>query len=465
MLRRASIIGVFISILVIAPSTSAQTLSPNDISARILELLTRVQELQTQLQRVENTTALGPVQGVLTTPSPQASANPTVTTCAQIPQTLAPGDTGEAVRVLQEFLARDVTVYPERLVSGYYGARTQSAVARWQARAGIVSEGTPETTGFGAVGPQTRTAMNAHCATQTHNPAIARPLVVTPEVGQLPLEVVATFSLAGSSCSSFALDWGDGTIPLVFDAGSNRACTRDIAHKRAIHTYETPGVHRITLRAGHDALVRVPVVDQTLVSVGARTQLGVALSPESGSAPFTTSVTFPVQGTQCTSYEVNWGDGTIDSHNAVSTTCDFSTGTQALSHTYESAGTYRVTLKTGRASVDAIGIVGDWEVVVRDDITTQASVDVAPTRGIAPLRIEVRIVGEGERCTSYEVNWGDGTSGERFDAGAATCNDGNRFEHTFEHTYERPGNYLLTTTFGRAPLGDLAPTGQVIRVE
>jgi hypothetical protein len=75
---------------------------------------------------------------------------------------LAFGDSGEGVRQLQIFLkAQGPEIYPEGLVTGYFGPLTQRAVQRFQAKYNIVSSGTPETTGYGLVGPLTRAKINA----------------------------------------------------------------------------------------------------------------------------------------------------------------------------------------------------------------------------------------------------------------------------------------------------------------
>lgn len=65
---------------------------------------------------------------------------------------------GEVSRV-QSFLS----VEP---VSGYYGPITEGAVQVFQAARGVVSSGTPETTGFGVVGPKTRAKLKEVCETQ-----------------------------------------------------------------------------------------------------------------------------------------------------------------------------------------------------------------------------------------------------------------------------------------------------------
>lgn len=57
---------------------------------------------------------------------------------------------------LQQLLASDPSLYPEGLITGYFGALTEQAVQRFQAKYGIVRSGTPDSTGYGSVGPKTR---------------------------------------------------------------------------------------------------------------------------------------------------------------------------------------------------------------------------------------------------------------------------------------------------------------------
>ncbi len=83
-------------------------------------------------------------------------------------QTFAPitaqatvGATGSNVTNIQAYLAANPAFYPEGLVTGYYGSLTVAAVQRFQAFYGIVSSGTPASTGYGRVGPSTMAKMNA----------------------------------------------------------------------------------------------------------------------------------------------------------------------------------------------------------------------------------------------------------------------------------------------------------------
>lgn len=61
--------------------------------------------------------------------------------------------TGSDVSDLQTFLAKDTTIYPQGLVTGYFGFLTKSAVSNFQARNGIET--------VGRVGPITMAAINA----------------------------------------------------------------------------------------------------------------------------------------------------------------------------------------------------------------------------------------------------------------------------------------------------------------
>lgn len=71
------------------------------------------------------------------------------------------GSRGAHVTAIQTFLAGNAQFYPEGLITGYYGPLTAAAVRRFQVFYGIVSSGTPGTTGFGRVGPVTLARMNA----------------------------------------------------------------------------------------------------------------------------------------------------------------------------------------------------------------------------------------------------------------------------------------------------------------
>ena len=150
---RFFVLSLFLIGLIVMPSVS-RALTNDEIIERINAMLAQVKILQGQLQSIEGG-GLGPVQKVSMVPNTTTAAR----NCLTATQTLQYGAQGAAVRELQAFLAQDPSVYPDAIMSGYYGTLTQSAVQRWQAKYGIVADGTPATTGFGVVGPRTLSAM------------------------------------------------------------------------------------------------------------------------------------------------------------------------------------------------------------------------------------------------------------------------------------------------------------------
>jgi peptidoglycan hydrolase-like protein with peptidoglycan-binding domain len=70
---------------------------------------------------------------------------------------LRQGMTGEDVTLLQTILATQPDLYPEGMVTGYYGALTSKAVAKFQKKYGIAA--------IGQVGPMTRNKLNEFFST------------------------------------------------------------------------------------------------------------------------------------------------------------------------------------------------------------------------------------------------------------------------------------------------------------
>lgn len=74
-------------------------------------------------------------------------------TAATLTRQLQLGMSGSDVSSLQSFLAQDPTIYPQGLITGYFGTLTRNAVINFQARNGIST--------VGRVGPITLAAINA----------------------------------------------------------------------------------------------------------------------------------------------------------------------------------------------------------------------------------------------------------------------------------------------------------------
>lgn len=77
---------------------------------------------------------------------------PLITHADALNRQLDIGSTGSDVTALQTFLAQDNTLYPQGLVTGYFGNLTSAAVSNFQARNGIAN--------VGRVGPITLAALN-----------------------------------------------------------------------------------------------------------------------------------------------------------------------------------------------------------------------------------------------------------------------------------------------------------------
>jgi hypothetical protein len=79
-------------------------------------------------------------------------------TVRQISQTLRPGNTGQDVITLQEYLSSQDNIYPEKLVTGYYGPLTTQAVINFQRKVGLEP--------VGVVNPETLAVINQQLAEQ-----------------------------------------------------------------------------------------------------------------------------------------------------------------------------------------------------------------------------------------------------------------------------------------------------------
>jgi peptidoglycan hydrolase-like protein with peptidoglycan-binding domain len=70
----------------------------------------------------------------------------------QLSRQLKAGMRGDDIKMLQEFLATDPDIYPEGLITGYFGFLTQKAVKKFQAKMGVEQ--------VGNVGPKTMSKIN-----------------------------------------------------------------------------------------------------------------------------------------------------------------------------------------------------------------------------------------------------------------------------------------------------------------
>jgi len=138
--RALSIAAVIFGVILIMPTgVLAQTqggTAPNiqSLLEQIQTLLKQVQDLQNRIRelRAEQAQTISQISDLLTQ--------------------LKEGDSGEKVKVLQALLAADTAIYPEGLITGFYGPLTKEAVKRFQRMHGIEQ--------VGSVGPKTLKKLN-----------------------------------------------------------------------------------------------------------------------------------------------------------------------------------------------------------------------------------------------------------------------------------------------------------------
>lgn len=120
---------------------------------------------------------------------------------------MGPGDSSAQVSALQSFLAADPSVYPQGLVTGYYGSLTVAAVQAYQCKNGIVCSGDPTSTGYGVVGPTTLAKIEMQQGTNSGGGVSLPPVASQPTGGvDLSAPVISAPTVATSS-SSATISW------------------------------------------------------------------------------------------------------------------------------------------------------------------------------------------------------------------------------------------------------------------
>lgn len=138
---------------------------------------------------------------------------------APLERDLMKGAKGDDVKFLQAFLAGDASIYPEGIISGFFGSLTKAAVIRFQKREHI-------TPAVGYVGIKTKSRISLLIQPVIPSPASTSPATSTPSTGEvssappadtLPPKFIdgpsllsssyATSSPGGSSAYRLSLTW------------------------------------------------------------------------------------------------------------------------------------------------------------------------------------------------------------------------------------------------------------------
>lgn len=445
LLRAIALFVVFTSIPLISNAQSAEQLAQQAET-----LLQQIAALQAQLAAQSGGTTTGGTTVVGSAP------------CPNIGRVLKLGSTGDDVSRLQQFLAADPSIYPEGLVSGYYGSLTEAAVKRWQVKFNIVASGDAATTGFGVTGPRTAAAIALQCSggstggtMNVASPTVGGFIQVSPVSGNAPLNVSVTATVnTVNSCqaATYSLDWGDGTIAQTIPVPAG-ACGQ--VRQVYTHSYLYGGTYLVRLGAGQhstSATVQVYGASGTVVT-----------TPSSPTLPASVTVSTNAGGQTVQrggTIAVTWSaSGNIPSNSQVELILINSSGQKVgntINATANMAGTYNwqtpSSLDGGQYKIRAQVLRPGAQLVTYAD---SSAFSIAEPFTYGPLSITPAVSGNPlgvaasfnipMACTAYNLSWGDGSVTNQV---AVSGCSGSPVTRIFTHEYGAAGSYTITLKRG-----------------
>lgn len=261
--------------------------------------------------------------------------------------------------------------------------------------------------------------------------------LIVPVAGDAPLNVTVTWDL-DSSTTRCQIDLGDGSAPHT--PGSCGQGSLD-------HTFQTPGVYKVTLEAEHGGQAFERAVTVNVTDAGDPTQNHLPTiasfnsTPASGTAPLPVVLQWVADdpdGDTLTCRLVT-GDGTAPAEVQDCAADD------SLAHTFQQPGSYdlRLTVSDGRGGSATRSVT----VTVTDaggGVPTNGApvingVSVTPSDGTAPLLTTIAwdVTDADGDALSCLVDFGDGDS--QFVDPCDAVDD-------VQHTYTAPGHYTVTLT-------------------
>lgn len=322
--------------------------------------------------------------------------------------------TGGEVSRLQSRLGGQVT--------GYFGPMTEQLVQRWQAAQGVVSSGSADTTGYGAVGPRTRALMATNCNLFSSDSSATD--VATSNQGNALLY------------AEFVNSTSDVT---VVDNGADYA------------------EHEITLQlTASDADVYVTMTkvteDSTLSSVAAKSGWNVDLT--SGTLPSSAVQVVsdaPIAPGNASVFLIKEGETEEFTISAISTT---TTGQLKLGAIQFGSSVNDLFGETLYVNANEFRTPNLGPVVEDDEDHDPLDIDwadfevVSPSRGPAPLAVHVfaSIDTYGTTCGPMKMgtlDWGDGSRIEEVVAERTVDRCKKQAIDNLRHTYVYPGKYTL----------------------
>ncbi|MDB5260014.1 MAG: cell surface protein [Candidatus Nomurabacteria bacterium] len=278
----------------------------------------------------------------------------------------------------------------------------------------------------------------------------------TPQTGASPLAVnFITSGIPYTASSPYLIDFGDGFSGTSWGVGFENGSMLNM-----IHTYSSPGTYtakllKNTCPQGAQCFAGPQTIGTLVVTVnGAATSGGLSVSPLSGSAPLTVSVSGTSVGG---SYSIDFGDNTtpLVSH----ATCLYGMNCSGAisinqTHTYQLPGTYTLTFNDILSSYPYY--TSYTKTITVSGGSSSNLLTAIPTTGSSPLLVTLSvpsvIQGKMNACVytqgfygasgqGIDVNWGDGTFSPVFSDSkrGQSCSD-----ELKTHTYTTPGTYTIT---------------------
>lgn len=441
-MRNASSLAV--ALIVLASPLISSALTEAELRAQAEALLLQVQALQTQLATQGGASVSTPTNAT----TGAASNNSAL--CPALGRTLKRGSSGDDVTRLQQFLAQDPAIYPEGTVSGYFGALTEAAVQRWQAKFKIVSSGNPSTTGYGVVGPRTAAAIAIVCSGGSYNGISGGGVIdtsapvggfiqVTPISGTMPLQVSVQATInTTQSCAAalYTLDYGDGSAPQQIPSNAGSCAPQTVTFT---HTYAFAGTFKITLAAGgHSTNATVTVLGGATTNPNPNPTAGQTTIPMTDNAFTPKSITI-APGTK-----VTWVNNGAMVHNVVADNKSFQSGAlqpgQSYSQTFTLVGSYPYYCSLHGAA-GGVGMAGTITVANSGSNTTNETdpgpIGVTPGSSGNPLAVSLQF--PINNC-NYSINWGDG----KIEPAPSNCTA--PATKSLTHTYTQGGSYTIAVT-------------------
>ena len=139
--------GILFTVLCAPVFVSAQTSNDSSAQELIQTLQQQIEKLKTQIEAL-----IVKIESLKQARLEARETTKEIKGTLKLIRHLRQGMSGEDVKLLQEVLATDTDVYPEGLVTGYFGPLTKNAVKKFQKIAGIEQ--------VGLVGPKTSARIN-----------------------------------------------------------------------------------------------------------------------------------------------------------------------------------------------------------------------------------------------------------------------------------------------------------------